>query len=319
MIDFFEVSNEMLCVADHRGYFVRVNQAWSKTLGWSIDELTASPYIDFVHPDDVGATIREASLLWSGKHETIHFENRYRSRNGAYRWLAWQAMLDQESQQLVATARDVTDDKVQAEALLESEQRFRLLANNAPIGIAQSDAEGSIFFVNSKWCEIAGVTQQEAMGFQWKSLVHPDDLEVCINHWLSYLQAGHDMPAYEFRFKHRNGDIRWASSSVAMLKDPAGKVIGQIATIQDITKRKTAEDTLRETEERFRVFTDNSPTVAWAKDEVGRVVYINRTAEEVFQLAVRWTPKSGPRSGPVKREGQRPASPLPKGSRGRGS
>ncbi len=56
MFDFFEFSNEMLCVADPLGYFIRVNKAWSKTLGWSVAELTGRPYLDFVHPDDLEAT-----------------------------------------------------------------------------------------------------------------------------------------------------------------------------------------------------------------------------------------------------------------------
>ena len=56
MIDFFEYSTEMLCVADKRGYFTRLNQAWTKTLGWSIDELMSRPYLDFIHPDDLEAT-----------------------------------------------------------------------------------------------------------------------------------------------------------------------------------------------------------------------------------------------------------------------
>lgn len=61
MFDFFEFSNEMLCVADNRGYLTRVNQAWTKTLGWSAEELTSRPYIDFVHPEDLAATVRECN------------------------------------------------------------------------------------------------------------------------------------------------------------------------------------------------------------------------------------------------------------------
>ena len=91
MIDFFEFINDMLCVADKRGYFTRVNKAWTKTLGWSTEELTGRPYIDFVHPDDLQATLREAQLLQSGNHETVAFENRYRCTDGSYRWLSWRA------------------------------------------------------------------------------------------------------------------------------------------------------------------------------------------------------------------------------------
>ena len=89
MFEFFEFSNEMLCVADKRGYFTRVNQAWTKTLGWSAEELTSRPYVDFVHPDDLEATLREAQLLLTGTHETISFENRYRCQG----WLLSMAFL----------------------------------------------------------------------------------------------------------------------------------------------------------------------------------------------------------------------------------
>jgi PAS domain S-box-containing protein len=275
MFDFFEFSNEMLCLADHRGYFVRVNPAWTKTMGWSADELTSRPFVDFVHPDDLAATIHEAELLQSGSHETIFFENRYRRRDGSYRWLAWRAVLEPATRQLVATARDITDQKLQAQALLESEERFRLLATRAPIGIAQADAEGSVFFANSKWCEMAGVTTEEAMGFAWKGCIHPEDLTRTFSHWQSSLRAGQDMLPVEFRFLHRNGDIRWASSSSTLLKDAAGKITGQIVSQQDITERKEAENAVRESEERFRALATQAPVGIFQDDRTASCTFVN--------------------------------------------
>jgi len=281
---FFEFCNEMLCVADSRGYFTRVNQAWTKTLGWSTEEMTSRPFIDFVHPDDVETTIREAQLLHSGTHETIMFDNRYRCRDGSYRWLSWQAKLVPDTNELIATARDVTTQKLQAEALRESEERFRILANRAPIGIAQADAEGSVFYANDKWCELAGVTQQEAMGFAWKDFIHADDFSRVFSHWQSHLSAGKDMPPVEFRFLHRNGEIRWASSSSTLLKDATGGITGQIVAEEDITERKVAEHALRESEDRFQAFMNNSPAIAWAKSEQGRIAYFNKAYEERFDV-----------------------------------
>src|SRR5262245_16686517 len=108
MVDFFEFSNEMLCTADRRGYFTRVNRAWTRTLGWTVEELTRIPYLEFVHPDDRAATTREAAALLGG-HETVQFENRYRCRDGSYRRLAWKAIADPQSDSIIASARDVTD------------------------------------------------------------------------------------------------------------------------------------------------------------------------------------------------------------------
>lgn len=252
MIDFFEYSNELLCVADSRGYFTRVNQAWTKALGWSAGELMGRPYVEFVHPDDITATQREATALVTDLHETIRFENRYRCRDGSYRWLAWQAVTEPETRNIIASARDVTEQKQQAEALREADDRFRTLATHAPVGIAQANAEGSIFYVNEKWCEVAGITVEEALGFAWKGFIHPDDFDQEIDRWQTAMRAGRDVPPHELRFLRGNGDVRWASVSVAMLKDASGEIVGQIATAADTTHRKKAELALKARQDLLR-------------------------------------------------------------------
>jgi len=73
----FRLSRDMLCIADFEGYLLRVNPAWAKTLGYTDEELTARPYVDFVHPDDRGATVAEADSI-SGGTSALLFENRYR-------------------------------------------------------------------------------------------------------------------------------------------------------------------------------------------------------------------------------------------------
>jgi PAS domain S-box-containing protein len=151
MFDFFEFSNELLCIADKRGYFIRVNQAWTKTLGWSAAELTSRPYLDFVHPDDAEATLREAQLLLTGTHETIAFENRYRCPDNSYRWLSWHATIAPDLEQLIATAHDVTTYKLQAEALKEAEERFEVYMNHSPAIAWAKDEQGRIAYYNKEY------------------------------------------------------------------------------------------------------------------------------------------------------------------------
>jgi PAS domain S-box-containing protein len=153
MFDFFEFSNEMMCIADQNGYLVRVNKAWTKTLGWSVEELMSRPYLDFVHPDDVESTLREAELLRKGNHETVAFENRYRCSDGSYRWLSWRAIIAPDQRQLIATARDVTADKLQAEALREAEERFEVYMNHSPAIAFAKDEEGRIAYYNKAYEE----------------------------------------------------------------------------------------------------------------------------------------------------------------------
>jgi PAS domain S-box-containing protein len=105
---FFEVSLDMLCIAGFDGYFKQLNPAWTKALGWTVEELCAKPFIDFVHPDDRAKTIAEAAALGGGDHITINFSNRYITKSGDYRWLDWTVAPDSHNQILLAAARDVT-------------------------------------------------------------------------------------------------------------------------------------------------------------------------------------------------------------------
>jgi PAS domain S-box-containing protein len=105
---FFALSPDMLCIADMNGRFLRVNAAWQDELGWSPDELTSRPYVEFIHPDDRQPTNSETAQL-AGGHATQRFENRYRCKDGSYRWLSWKATPILEHGVIYASARDVTE------------------------------------------------------------------------------------------------------------------------------------------------------------------------------------------------------------------
>lgn len=116
---FFNLSLDLLCVASLDGHFLRLNPAWQRVLGFEEAELRASPFLDFVHPDDRGATIDVMSTLTSGA-QLINFENRYRTRDGSYLWFEWSATPIIDQGVIYAVARDVTERKRADEALRES-------------------------------------------------------------------------------------------------------------------------------------------------------------------------------------------------------
>jgi diguanylate cyclase (GGDEF)-like protein/PAS domain S-box-containing protein len=115
---FFQVSLDMLVFAGFDGYFKRLNPAWERTLGYTIEELMSKPQIEFVHPDDREATLRQAAVVAAGG-TAAGFENRYRCKDGTYKWLLWNAVPSREHQTIYAVARDLTERKLSEAQLRE--------------------------------------------------------------------------------------------------------------------------------------------------------------------------------------------------------
>jgi PAS domain S-box-containing protein len=107
---FFVLSIDMLCIAQFSGYFLKLNPAWEKTLGFSREELQSKPMFEFVHPDDRERTLAQNRRVRAGG-QALAFENRYLCKDGSYRWLLWNATADVEHQLIYSVARDITERK----------------------------------------------------------------------------------------------------------------------------------------------------------------------------------------------------------------
>jgi PAS domain S-box-containing protein len=120
---FFADSIDMLCFLDFNGHFKRLNPAWERTLGFTREELMSRPFIEFVHPDDRERTLNQNAAVRGGGR-ALGFENRYRCKDGSYRWFHWNAAPNSSERVIYSVARDITRSKV-AEA--EREQMLREL------------------------------------------------------------------------------------------------------------------------------------------------------------------------------------------------
>ena len=118
----WQASSDLLCVANFEGYFVSLNPAWPRTLGWTDAEMKARPFLDFVHPDDIAATVAAAGGLARGEAQ-LTFENRYLHKDGGHVWLSWNAV--PRNGLIYGSVRDVTAIKRQAEALARTEEALR--------------------------------------------------------------------------------------------------------------------------------------------------------------------------------------------------
>ncbi len=123
----FNNSLSLACLANFNGYFVKLNPAFEKVLGWTREELLSKPFVEFVHPDDAKKTSDVATYI-SGGHAVSTFENRYRCKDGSYRWLLWASFPDVGRKIIYASAIDITSRKKSEEELINSKRNLEAAA-----------------------------------------------------------------------------------------------------------------------------------------------------------------------------------------------
>ena len=181
---FYELSIDMLGVAGFDGFFLELSQSWERVLGYSRDELLSTPYIEFVHPEDQASTLEKAAGLTHGQ-AALCFENRYRTSDGSYRWIEWNATPYPEEQFIYFVARDVTERKRMEQAQREAEEKLRaaterlraqaveleeqasllrLIQSNIPLCVWRIDRQGFFTHHAGKGLRAAGLQDGAFLG-----------------------------------------------------------------------------------------------------------------------------------------------------------
>ena len=127
-----------------------------------------------------------------------------------------------------------------------SEERFRTLARNAPVGIFLTDADGYCTYINEHWTTLTGYTQDDALGDGWMHAIHPDDRERLVREWRDAIEKKRAPFNSEFRFRTPEGREVWTVAGAIPLRAASGDIDGYIGTVMDISERKRAEETIRE-------------------------------------------------------------------------
>ena len=238
---FFNVALDMLCIADFSGYFVRLSPTWTKTLGWTEEELKANPFIEFVHPDDREATLKATSRLSDGI-EVIGFNNRYRCKDGSYKWLSWNSFGAAARGIIVAAARDITDRKRSDVHLQESEERYRRLVEFSPDAIMVHSC-GKYVYVNPAAVRLLGAHDaSELLGKPVLDIVHPDFRESVRRRVTTGIIENKNLPLMEEKLLRLDGvtiDVEVAALPIEYDGIPAMQDV-----VRDITEQKKLQQEL---------------------------------------------------------------------------
>jgi PAS domain S-box-containing protein len=165
---------------------------------------------------------------------------------GRHIWVRAQGsavMRDGKAVKLFGAFQDITERRQAVAELRASEERFRALAQHAPAGIFQTDAQGSCIYVNERWTALAGLTAAEAAGDGWSAALHPEDRAAVFAEWQAFGRGDREF-AMEYRFLHRDGRVLWVAGTAVAFRDAAGATLGYLGTVSDISPRKELEANL---------------------------------------------------------------------------
>ena len=258
----FNFSLDMIGSGNLQGYFTKINSSFMKILGYTQKEILEKPFIEFVHDDDVEKTKQALADAAKGKNE-IYIENRYKGKDGSYRWIEWKVLSIVKKNTFIAVGRDVTARKQVEEVLRESEEKFRTIFISAPLGIAIARPDGRFIEVNDSGCRMLGYSNETLKEMSFLDITYPDDRgeirELADKVW----DGKNDFYQAEKRYLKKDGSPLWATINASAIRDSRGKVQYWIGIMQDISQRKQAEDALKESEEQYRLLMNNLPGIVF--------------------------------------------------------
>jgi PAS domain S-box-containing protein len=280
----FNLSLDMLCIAGMDGSFRRVNPAFGRVLGYSAEEITGRPLLDYVHPEDLAATVEELRQLASGKPSS--FENRWRGADGRYHWLLWAINPVPEEKLLYAVAHDITDRREDEEKLKSAYAFRRAMGESLVTGLRAIDLEGRIIFVNPAFCRMIGWSEQELVGMRPPFPYWPPEEADQLRRDLEQTLAGQAPPGgYEMRIMRRDGERFDVRMYLSPLIDSGGRQIGWMASMNDITEPKRARAELEAAHERFVAVLDGLDTAVYVADVANdETLYANRAFKQLYGM-----------------------------------
>lgn len=245
-----------------------------------------------IHPDD---RILVQTHIQNHLMQGIPFESEMRilQPEGGYRYVQCRGKAIRnehgDALRMIGTITDIHERKQQEQALKESEELFRTLANNMNAFIWMSDDKANITYINRHWIEFTGLSYEKSLGRAWVNIIHPDDLEESQRLYFEAYQK-REARSWEVRFQHKDGEYHNFLIQAGPRYLSNGEFIDFLGSALDITDLKQIQHSLEESENRFRSLADASPIMIAVFDENGYMTYYNEASRQFTGKAIESYP-----------------------------
>lgn len=262
--------------------FLDANHSAAQKYGYSREEFLSLTIKDIRPLEDIPALMQNIAKVPAETESAGIWKHRKKDGSLIHVEITSHALLFDGRDARLVVATDVTERKKAEEALRRSEERFASSFEYAAIGIALVALDGRWLKVNRALCQIVGYSSEELLAKTFQEITHPNDLEKDLEYVRQMLTG--QIPTYQMekRYIHKEGHIVWVLLSVSLVEGQLGPERYFISQLQDITKRKLAEEALQASEEKFRNLAETASDAIISADSRGVITYFNRAAERTF-------------------------------------
>jgi PAS domain S-box-containing protein len=245
----WRVSEDLLGVSNFDGYFTSINPAWTSLLGWSEAEIKSMHVSELRHPDDAALAVAGRARLAQGV-PTVRMENRFRHKDGSWRWLAWTMTADQGN--IYVAGRHITNEKWAAEQLRETERQFSLLvANVTDYAFIMLDPRGIVSSWNAGAERIKGYAAEEIIGRHFSRFYPEEDRAKGMPERALAVAIEAGRFEAEAQRMRKDGSRFWAHVVIDPIHDDQGKLVGFAKITRDISERREAQATLEQAQQQL--------------------------------------------------------------------
>jgi len=276
---FYDISSDLMCVFGFDGYFKRLSPRWEKVLGYPVEELLSRPFVDFIHPADRDATLKEVSRLLNGG-EAREFRNHLVAKDGTAHTMLWRGTPFPAEGVSFASARDITEE----EKAREASAHLAAIINSSEDAIISKSLDGLITSWNAAAERIFGYTAAEAVGSPM-TIAFPQDLfdeEASI---LARIKNGERINNFESVRIRKDGTHIPVSISISPIRDAAGTIVGVSKILRDVSHLKNTEEALRASEERWHFALEGAEFGVWDWNIAGERLFVSPRWKEMLGLS----------------------------------
>jgi PAS domain S-box-containing protein len=285
----FEDAGIGMALVDMEGRSFKTNAMLRRMLGYSDEEFSRLAFTEFTHPDDRNLDWEQFSELVHGKRNFYEIQKRYIKKDASLLWALLTVSMIRDATNApvyaVGMVQDITERKRAEDALRESEERFRATFEDAGIGMALVDMRGRAFKTNAAFRKMLGYNEEEAFNMTFTDYTHPDDREKDWNLFAELTAGKRERYEIEKRLIKKGGDILTGLLTVSLVNDRQGSPLCAMRMTQDITERKHAEASLRESEERYRTLFERNLAGVFCTTWDGRILDCNQAMADILGFA----------------------------------